>query len=39
MRAVNGGTLSPGEKALANRQQNVMSRQIYNKKHNGRTQK
>jgi len=39
MRAVNGGTLSPGEKAVVNRQQNAMSRQIYNKKHNGRTQK
>jgi hypothetical protein len=39
MRAANGGTLSPGEKAVVNRRQNVMSRQIYNKKHNGRTQK
>jgi len=39
MRAANGGKLSSGEKAVVNQQQNAMSRQIYNKKHNGRTQK
>ena len=39
MRATNGGKLSPGQKAVVNQQQNTMSRQIYNKKHNGRTQK
>ncbi len=37
MRAANGGTLTPGEKAAVNRQQNRMSKQIYNKKHNGRS--
>ena len=37
MRAGNGGTLTGGEKALVNQQQNALSRQIYNKKHNGKT--
>jgi hypothetical protein len=36
MRAANGGTLTPGEKAKVNRQQNRVSNQIYNKKHNAR---
>lgn len=39
MRATNGGRLSAGQKAVVNQQQNAMSRQIYNKKHNGRRQK
>jgi hypothetical protein len=38
MRAANGGTLTPGEKAKVNRQQNRLSNQIYNKKHNARHQ-
>jgi hypothetical protein len=38
-RAANGGTLTPGERARVNRQQNRVSQQIYNKKHNGRVQK
>jgi hypothetical protein len=38
-RATNGGTLTAGEKAKINRQQNRVSRQIYNKKHNQTVQK
>jgi hypothetical protein len=38
MREENGGKLSKGDKALVNKQQNQASRNIYNKKHNGRTQ-
>ena len=37
-RAANGGKLTGGEKAQINREQNRQSRQIYNKKHNARTQ-
>jgi hypothetical protein len=37
-RAANGGKLTPQERAQVNRQQNRMSNQIYNKKHNGRKQ-
>src|ERR1700720_3138375 len=36
MREENGGKLSKGDKALVNKQQNQASRNIYNKKHNGR---
>jgi hypothetical protein len=36
MRAANGGKLTPGEKGVVNHQQNRVSNQIYNKKHNGR---
>ena len=35
MREDNGGKLTPQEKAKVNRQQNRLSKQIYNKKHNG----
>ena len=35
-RAANGGTLTAGERARVNRQDNRNSRAIYNKKHNGR---
>jgi len=35
-RAANGGTLTRQERAQVNRQQNHVSNQIYNKKHNGR---
>jgi len=35
-RAANGGTLTAGEKKQINRQQNGLSKQIYNKKHNAR---
>jgi hypothetical protein len=37
-RAANGGKLTPQERAQVNRQQNRLSNQIYNKKHNGRRQ-
>ncbi len=37
-RAANGGKLTNGEKRQVNREQNRASRNIYNKKHNGRTQ-
>ena len=37
-RAANGGKLTAGEKAQVNREQNRASRNIYNKKHNDRTQ-
>jgi chorismate mutase len=35
-RQANGGRLTPQEKQQVNRQQNNMSRAIYNDKHNGR---
>jgi hypothetical protein len=38
-RAANGGKLTSGEKAQVNREQNRASRNIYDKKHNARTQK
>lgn len=38
-RAANGGKLTAGEKAQVNREQNRESRNIYNKKHNARTQR
>ncbi|HXZ81836.1 MAG TPA: hypothetical protein VEG30_18050 [Terriglobales bacterium] len=34
-RQTNGGTMTPAERAKVNRQQNKVSNQIYNKKHNG----
>lgn len=37
-RAANGGKLTQGEKAQVNREQNRTSKNIYNKKHNARTQ-
>ena len=37
-RLANGGNLTNKEKAQINRQQNRLSRQIYRKKHNARTQ-
>ncbi len=37
-RAANGGKLTAGEKKQVNKEQNVTSRNIYNKKHNARTQ-
>ena len=37
-RAANGGKLTQRERVQVNRQQNRVSRQIYNKKHNGRRQ-
>ena len=37
-RRANGGNLTNKEKAQINHQQNKLSRQIYRKKHNGRTQ-
>jgi len=36
MRQANGGTLTPSERKLVNRQQNRQSRQIYREKHNAR---
>jgi hypothetical protein len=36
MRQANGGTLTPGERKMVNHQQNKLSNQIYNKKHNSR---
>jgi len=38
MREENGGKLTKADKALVNKQQNQASKNIYNKKHNGRTQ-
>jgi len=35
MRQANGGKLTKGDKAVVNHQQNKLSKQIYNKKHNG----
>ncbi len=37
-RSANGGKLTAGEKAQVNHEQNQASRNIYRKKHNGRTQ-
>jgi len=37
-RAANGGKLTPGEKTQINHEQNKASKNIYNKKHNARTQ-
>jgi len=37
-RAANGGKLTSGEKAQINKEQNHASKNIYNKKHNARTQ-
>src|SRR5690348_5154559 len=37
-RAANGGKLTTGEKQQINKEQNKASKNIYNKKHNGRTQ-
>jgi hypothetical protein len=37
-RAANGGKLTPGEKSQVNKEQNAASKNIYNKKHNARTQ-
>jgi hypothetical protein len=37
-RSANGGKLTPGEKAQVNHEQNNASKNIYNKKHNARTQ-
>ena len=37
-RAANGGKLTPGEKAQVNKEQNAASKNIYNKKHNAKTQ-
>src|SRR5215475_9882679 len=37
-RAANGGKLTPQERRQVNRQQDRVSKQIYNKKHNGRHQ-
>jgi hypothetical protein len=38
MRAADDGHLTAGDRATLNHQQNNLSRQIYNKKHNGRVQ-
>jgi hypothetical protein len=38
MRALDGGKLTPGDKALVNQQQNKLSKQIYNQKHDAQTQ-
>jgi hypothetical protein len=38
MRAADNGHLTAGDRAALNHQQNRLSRQIYNKKHNGRVQ-
>ena len=38
-RAANGGKLTTGEKKQINKEQNVASKNIYNKKHNANTQK
>jgi len=37
-RAANGGKLTPGEKKQVNKEQNGASKNIYNKKHNAKTQ-
>jgi len=37
MRQANGGKLSKADRQVVNQQQNKLSKQIYNKKHNGRT--
>lgn len=38
MRQLNGGKLTPKERALVNHQQNRLSRDIYRQKHDGQTQ-
>jgi hypothetical protein len=38
MRAADNGKLTAADRATLNHQQNKLSRQIYNKKHNGRVQ-
>jgi hypothetical protein len=38
MREANGGKLTRADKKAVNQQQNQASRNIYNKKHNGRRQ-
>ena len=38
MRQANGGKLTARDKAVVNHQQNKLSGQIYNKKHNARKQ-
>jgi hypothetical protein len=38
MRAADDGHLTAGDRATLNHQQNKLSHQIYNKKHNGRVQ-
>jgi hypothetical protein len=37
MRQANGGKLTPADKKAVNQQQNAASKNIYNKKHNGKT--
>ena len=37
-RAANGGKLTPAEKKQVNKEQNAASKNIYNKKHNAKTQ-
>jgi hypothetical protein len=37
-RSANGGKLTPGEKKQVNQEQNAASKNIYNKKHNAKTQ-
>ena len=37
-RKANGGNLTNKEKAQVNRQQNKVSKEIYNQKHDGQTQ-
>lgn len=39
MRAANGGTLTPAQRAKVNRQQNRESKRIYRQKHDGETRK
>jgi hypothetical protein len=39
MRQANGGKLTPADKKAVNQQQNQASKNIYNKKHNAKTQK
>src|SRR5215831_8252432 len=38
MRALDGGKLTPQDKATVNQQQNKLSKQIYNQKHDAQTQ-
>jgi len=38
MRKLDGGKLTPQDKALVNQQQNKLSKQIYNQKHDAQTQ-
>jgi hypothetical protein len=38
MRALNGGKLSPADKAVVNKQQDKVSKQIYDQKHDAQTQ-